>query len=131
MRAPTERIQLVRGPPLPQVPIPSQGQVAGKASGRTFGVRIFPCGVYAASAPGSAGAPEQTPDVRSVVSGYRRDLAVDCGRSGTPRSADRLLLYPALVGANPQFEPSLMMPGISISFVFSEKSSLVFRTSPS
>src|SRR5664279_390936 len=77
--------------------------MAGEAAGRTLGVRVFPCRVYPAGGTGRAGPPKQTPDVRSVLSGYRRYLAVDCGGSATPGRADWLFLHPALVGTNPQF----------------------------
>ena len=40
------------------------------------------------------------------------------------------LLHPAYLGANPQLEPSLMMPGIIISFVFSEQTMLIVCTAP-
>src|ERR1700693_5896008 len=102
MRPRTERIQLVRGSSLPQVPVFSQSQVVGEAPGRTLRVRVFPCRIHAASGTRHTGAPKQTPDVRSVVSGYRRYLAVHCGGSGTPGGADRLFLHPALLGANAQ-----------------------------
>src|SRR5215831_15278718 len=35
-------------PPLPQVPVPSQSQMAGKTPGRTSAGGIFPCGIYTA-----------------------------------------------------------------------------------
>ena len=44
-----------------------------------------------------------------------------------PRSASQ---HSAYLGAESAAEPSLMMPGIIISFVFSEQRRLVFRTAP-
>src|SRR5208282_204517 len=46
---------------------------------------------------------------RSVVSGYGRHLTVHCRRSGTPGSADRLFLHPALLGANAPFSSPLAL----------------------
>ena len=43
---------------------------------------------------------------------------------------DRLLLHPAHLGTKPAPEPSLMMPGIIISFIFSEQRRLILRTAP-
>src|SRR5260370_39619829 len=93
------RIQLVRGPPLPQVPVFRQGQMVGEAAGRTLRVRVFPCRVYPACGTGRADPPKQTPAVRFVVSGSRPDLTGDCAGTGTPGGADRGFLHPAPAGA--------------------------------
>src|ERR1700756_4997826 len=103
MRPRTQRLQFVLGPPLSQVPISGQSEVVGETAGRTVSVRVFSCRLHTAGRTGRAGPPEQTPDLRSVVSGYRRYLAVDSGRPETPGGADRLFLYPALVATDPQF----------------------------
>src|SRR5271169_2886414 len=109
MRPRTECIQLVRRSALSQVPVAGPSEVAGEASSRTFAVRVFSCRVYLASATGYAGSAEQTPDVRPAVSCYRRDLTVDCSRSETPGSPDRVFLHPAHLGADsPGSSPSAL-----------------------
>ena len=61
MRPRTQRIQLVRRPPLSQVPVFRQGQMVGEAAGGALRVRVFPCRVYPARGTGRAGPPKQTP----------------------------------------------------------------------
>src|SRR5713101_8433498 len=117
MRPRTERIQLVCRSALSQVPVPGTSEVAGKTPGRTPALRVFSCSVYAASATGLPGPTEQTPDVRSVVPGYGRNSSIDRRRSEAPGRPDRLLLHPTYMGADSHAEPSLMMPGITVSFV--------------
>ena len=64
------------------------------------------------------------------VPDQRRDSDRNRRRSETPRSRDRLPQCPAYLGTESPIEPSLMMPGIINSFIFSEQSSLVLRTVP-
>ena len=47
-----------------------------------------------------------------------------------PRSQDRLPQHPAHLGTEPAIEPSLMMPGIIISFIFNKQGRRVSRTTP-
>src|SRR5215472_109784 len=103
MRPRTQRIQLVCRPPLPEVPVFSQGQMVREKAGRTVRLGVLPRGVYPAGRTGRTGSPKQTTDVRSMVSGYCRYLAVGGGGSAIPGSADRLFLHPAFVGTVPQF----------------------------
>jgi hypothetical protein len=51
-------------------------------------------------------------------------------RSPAPGCRDRLFRRAPHVGAEPASEPSLMMHGIIISFVFSEQRRLILRTAP-
>src|ERR1035438_213327 len=101
MRPRTECLQLVRRSALSQVPVPGPSEVAGEASGRTPAVRIFSCGLYAASTTGHSGITEQTPDVRFVVPDYGQNSSIDRGRSQAPGCPDRLLLHPAYRGTDP------------------------------
>src|SRR5271156_5071411 len=96
----TECLQLVRRSALSQVPVPGPSEVAGEASGPTPAVRIFSCGLYAASPTGHSGITEQTPDVRSVVPGYGQNSSIDRGRSQAPGCPDRLLLHSAYLGTD-------------------------------
>jgi hypothetical protein len=52
-------------------------------------------------------------------------------RSEAPRSRHRISRRAPYLGTEPRVTPSLMMPGIIISFIFSEHGRLVFCTSPS
>jgi hypothetical protein len=51
-------------------------------------------------------------------------------QSQTAGCADWFHQHSAHMGAKPTPEPSLMMPGIIISFVFSEQRRLIVRTAP-
>ena len=54
----------------------------------------------------------------------------DCAQSQESRSGDWFFQHSAHVGTKPALEPSLMMPGIIISLLFSEQSRLILRTTP-
>src|ERR1017187_9555964 len=78
-------------PALSEVPVQRTGPVAGRAPPGTAAGPLCPCGVHAPRPAGAAGLAEQERDLRTVVSGQRRD-AVDSGsRRETPRGGHRLL----------------------------------------
>ena len=58
------------------------------------------------------------------------DHARTRSRSQAPGSRDRLPRRAPYLGAEPRAEPSLMMPGIIISFVFNKQGGLVFHATP-
>jgi len=66
-----------------------------------------------------------------VVPDQRRYPAGSCRQSETHGSRDRVPEHPAHLGSKLAVEPSLMMPGITISFIFSEQGGLYFRAFPS
>ena len=66
-----------------------------------------------------------TPDTQRDY--IRRDDADDCGRSQTPGGEDRDHRGAAHLGLGDDPEPSLKIPGIIISLIFSEQRKLVFR----
>ena len=59
-----------------------------------------------------------------------RDDADNRSRSQASGRQDRLHLGAPHLGLRDDAEPSLMMPGIIISFIFSEQGKLVFRATP-
>jgi hypothetical protein len=65
-------------PALSEVPVQRTGPVAGRAPPGTAAGPLCPCGVHPARPVGAAGLAEQERDLRTVVSGQRRD-AVDSG----------------------------------------------------
>ena len=59
-----------------------------------------------------------------------RDHAHDRGRPQASRRPNRLHRRAAHLGVGTHAEPSLMMPGIIISLIFSEQGKLVLRATP-
>ena len=74
--------------------------------------------------------PEQGSGLRHPLPGDGRDPENHRSRSEALGGGDRLLRRTAHVGSESPAEPSLMMPGIIISFVFSEQRRLIFHTAP-
>ena len=74
--------------------------------------------------------PEQGRNLRHPVQGFGRDHAHHRGRSQTPRRPHRYPLGLAHLGIRDDPEPSLKIPGIIISLIFSEQRKLVFRATP-
>src|SRR5258705_6921309 len=78
-------------PALSEVSVQRTGPVATSAPPRTAAGPLCPCSVHATRPAGATGLAEQERDLRTVVSGQRRD-AVDRGsRRETPRSGHRFL----------------------------------------
>jgi hypothetical protein len=90
----------------------------------------LPRRIHAAGADCRHRLPEQGRRLRSLVQGFLADNAHDCGRSQAPGRQDRLHLGAPHLGLRDDPEPSLKIPGIIISLIFSEQRKLVFRASP-
>src|SRR6516162_8592050 len=100
------------------------------ASTRTSPHALHARGLHTPPPLGPTGAAEQEGHLRSSVPHQCGDPSRSGPRSETPRRRDRLLQCVAYLEPATQSEPSLMMPGITISFLFSEQSSLIFRAIP-
>src|SRR5450759_373874 len=120
------------------MPEPALSEVSGQrarplapsAPARPSAHPLCPRGLHAAPSVSSAGLAEQSRDLWSVVPRQRRDSAPGRWRPQTSGGGDRILQRAPHLGPDPPAEPSLMMPGIIISFVFSEQMWLIVRTAP-
>src|SRR3954467_5527268 len=65
-----------------------------------------------------------------ALRGHCRDAPRGCCRPETHRCRDRFPEYSAYLGPDSTVEPSLIMPGIINSCIFSEQTSLVHRAVP-
>ena len=74
--------------------------------------------------------PEQARGLQPPVQGGGRDNAHHRSRSQASRRPDRLHRRAAHLGLGTHPEPSLKIPGIIISLIFSEQRKLVFRATP-
>src|SRR5215472_278849 len=97
---------------------------------RTSPYALHARGLHTPQPLGPTGAAEQEGHLRSPVPHQRGDPSRSCPRSETSRRGDRLLQCVAYLESAAPNEPSLMMPGITISFLFSKQGSLLFRTAP-
>ena len=102
----------------------------GGAQGRTAGRPLLPRRVHLAGADRSHRLPEQGRYLRSFVQSFLADNADDCCRSQATGRQDRLHLGATHLGLGTDAEPSLKIPGIIISLIFSEQRKLVFRATP-
>src|SRR5215472_15658841 len=100
------------------------------ASTRTSPHALHARGLHTSQPLGPTSAAEQEGHLRSPVPHQCGDPSRSGARSKTSRCGDRLLQCVAYLEPTTQAEPSLMMPGITISFLFSEQSSLIFRATP-
>ena|SRR5580700_5624575 len=131
MRASPHRLQQLPQSALPTVSVHSPGCVAsGEGQGAPSGA-VLSRRLYHPRATRAAGIAEPASLLQVVIPGGVRDSSANRSRSPASGSEDRLSGGAAHLEPEPAAEPSLMMPGIIISLVFSEKSSLVFRTFPS
>src|SRR5271157_6209964 len=113
------------------MPSHGAGRLAGRKREGAFASPLFPCSLHAAPTDRPPGATESRPNLLHSVPCRFRDLADHCGG---PQAFGRRHWFSdrtAHLGTKPPSEPSLMMPGIIISFVFSEQNRLVFCTTPS
>src|SRR6185369_11636047 len=99
-------------PALSEVPVQRTGPVAGRTPPGTAAGPLCSCGVHPARPVGAVGLAEQERDLRTVVSGQRRDAADGGSRRKTPWGRHRLLQRAAYLESKTAAEPSLMMPGI-------------------
>jgi len=130
MRASPHCLQQLPQSALPTVSVYSPGCVAsGEGQGTTSGA-VLSRRVYHPGATCATGIAEPASLLRVVIPGGIRDVAGNRRRSPAAGSEDRLSGGAAHLEPEPAIEPSLMMPGITISFVFSEQRRLVARTAP-
>src|ERR1700722_15489701 len=94
--------------------------LARSAWERTASHTLRPRGLHAAAAAFIARIAEQTRDLCPLIPCQRRDAAGGRSRSQAPRRGDRILQRPSHLESETPAEPSLMMPGIIISFIFIE-----------
>src|ERR1019366_6654999 len=130
LRAPRHLLQLLSQPALPKVSGQRARPLAPSAPARPSAHPLCPRGLHAAPSVSSAGLAEQGRDLWSVVPRQRRDSAPGRWRPQTSGGGDRILQRVAHLESTIAAEPSLMMPGIIISFVFSEQTMLIVRTAP-
>src|SRR5271166_2964345 len=123
-------LQLVPKQALPKVPGKCPPPLAGGTSARVVAHPLCTRSLYSAAGTRSHCITEQTGDLRPALSLQRRNPARSGSRSQTSGRRDRFLQRAAHLGSEAPTEPSLMMPGIIISFVFSKQGWLVFRTTP-
>src|ERR1700756_1096213 len=116
--------------PLPEVSDRRSGPLDRCASTRTSPDPLSARGLHTAPSLGSTGATEQEGPLRSPVPHQCRNPSRSGTQSETSWRGDWLLQRVTHVESATQNEPSLRMPGIIISFVFSEQRRLVFRAAP-
>jgi len=113
-------LQLVSQPALPKVSDRCPGTLDRGTPPRTAAHALRPCRLHAAAATGFVSTPEQEGHLRFAAPGQRRNPAGGRAQSRSSRSRDRLLRRAPYLEPETPTEPSLMMPGIIISFFFSE-----------
>src|ERR1700677_2492477 len=86
---------------------------------------LFPRRLHRAPRTEPAGAHYSQAILRSAVPDQLPDSARGGRRSEAARCRDRISLHPAHLEPEPAGTPSLMMPGIIISFILSEQVTLV------
>ena len=115
---------------LPKMPGASSQAVAPGAAARPRQHQLLPRRLHPAARTQPPGTDFTQARTRPAVRCQFPDPARSVRRSQTPGRRDWVPLHSAHMGIQPAATPSLMMPGIIISFVFSEEDGLVFRTSP-
>src|ERR1051326_2308245 len=93
--------------------------VDGAAAG-TAACGLLPPGLQRAPCVGPADLAKQEGPLPAAIRGERGGVARSRSRSQAPRSRGRLLEHSPYLGTDLAAEPSLMMPGIIISFIFSK-----------
>jgi len=124
------RLQLMPQSQLSKVPIHRTRPLAGRASQGAAPRALLPRRPHAAGITRHGGITERATGVRAVVPCGFSDAARDRSRSKAPWRKNRLPRRAAHVESTIAAEPSLMMPGIIISFVFSEQTMLIVCTAP-
>src|SRR5262245_24558025 len=104
--------------------------VASRARGRAAARWLLPCRLHGARADRRYRLPEQTGDLRSAHEGRGRDDAHDRSRSQACGCPHRHHCSAGHLRLRPHAEPSLIMPGITISCFFNEQGKLIFRAAP-
>ena len=120
LRTSCHLLQLVQKSALPEVSGRRSRSMARSAPQGTSANALRPCGLHPSPPAGTAGLAEQEGYLRSPVSHQCGNPAGNRARSPASGRRDRLLQRAAYLGSKSRIEPSLMMPGITISFVFSE-----------
>jgi len=115
---------------LSQVPGHSARPMVGTTGVGASAGTLFPCRVHLAQTDRIFGASERQNHLQHPVPRRRSNLAGNCRRSQTLRRIHRLPGGAPHLGSEPASEPSLMMPGIIISFIFIEQSRLTFCAVP-
>ena len=120
MRPRTKRIQLVRRSALSQVPVPGPSEVAGKTQAELLPCEYFHI-VFTLPAPLATLALQNKRQMYDLL--FRataetlQSIAADPKRLGVQIG----FFCPSQLGTETHHEPSLMMPGITVSFVFNEQ----------
>src|ERR1700693_2910257 len=115
---------------LPKMSGPGARQMAGRKGTRAVTGPVLPRCIYAAAKDRRTRTPECSRDLWHLVPCGVGNVAHDRGRSQASGSCHRFPGGAAHVGAEPPFEPSLMMPVIIIYLILNEQLRLIFHTSP-
>src|SRR5260370_53192 len=130
LRASGHPLPLMSHPTLSEVSVQRARPLAGSAPPGTSAHPLCACCLHAAGPIGSTGVTEQTRGLQPLIPRQRRDAVGRCPRPAASRRRDRFLQRAAHLESTIAAEPSLMMPGIIISFVFSEQTMLIVCTAP-
>src|SRR2546422_11432152 len=120
LRASGHLLQLLPKPPLSEVSDQCTGEVVVRPATGTVASMLLPPGLQCAACARTVDVAKQEATIRPLVRCQCCNAAGSRGRSHAPRCGNRLPQHSAYVGSNSAAEPSLMMPGITVSFVFNE-----------
>jgi integrase/recombinase XerD len=126
----TDRLQFLPQPSLSQVPGAGARRMARASTGRTVAGAVFPRRLHPADAGRPDRLPEQGRRLRDPVPHGRRDTHHHRRRPQASGRTNRRHCSAPYLGSDPAAEPSLKIPGIIISLIFSEQRKLVFRATP-
>ena len=131
LRASRHLLQLVPQPALSEVPVQRARPLAGGAPPGTAAGPLCPCGVHAARANWRRWPCRTRREIYGLLFRASAETLLTVARDPqTSGGGDRLLQRAAHLESETAAEPSLMMPGIIISFVFSEQTMLIVCTAP-